>query len=438
MTDSAFLNVNQHYLDRVIDLTSVRDVEAAEDIYAANGMKLVAKGARLSSALQERLIVHKLKKPLESSIQVADGVNNDFIRNSAAALLERIPDLHPLIGKLSTQDSPLKLLGCTHLNQALSLMLTLVDRAGESVMTHCLLVSLVSYGLARQTGADINLLETVVSAGLLHDIGELYINPMYLNAKNTLAPSEWRHLVVHPVIAQKLLLETSGLPPTVAQAVLEHHERYNGLGYPRQLHGHQASRAGQIVAAAEMIAAVFLKRDAPLARADLALKIVPGEHAPELVTAVSQALHSVNRIHEAQLPSVEPLIEALTVVDRFQQARGWINQQLAGGQLAAQEADLLELVNLRLVLIERVFSSTGMDMMAHCKVLPDDIAADPICFEMHLIANEVIWRLRDLARDLALKVGGNNPQLTARYSPIIELLNGPTIPDGAMPQAVPA
>lgn len=70
MTDSPLAQVDEHYLDQVMDLSHVQGVEASQDIYAANGMKLIAKGARLSNEMQERLILHRLKKPLETSISI--------------------------------------------------------------------------------------------------------------------------------------------------------------------------------------------------------------------------------------------------------------------------------------------------------------------------------------------------------------------------------
>ena len=54
-------NVNPHYLERVVDLSTNYDVSASEDIYDANGMKLLAKGTKIAPGVQEKLIRHKLK-----------------------------------------------------------------------------------------------------------------------------------------------------------------------------------------------------------------------------------------------------------------------------------------------------------------------------------------------------------------------------------------
>lgn len=116
-------------------------------------------------------------------------------------------------------------------------------------------------------------------AGLLHDIGELYIDPQYLHSRNRLYPHEWRHVVVHPRIGQMLIEDLENYPATVAQAVFEHHERYDGSGYPRQISGAGISAADRVVAVAEMISGVFVNPEQPLQRAELALKCVQQHRA---------------------------------------------------------------------------------------------------------------------------------------------------------------
>ena len=438
MADSPFLQVNQHYLDRVMDLTSVSEVNASEDIFAANGMKLIAKGSRISPGLQERLIIHKLRKPLEVTIEVVGGVDTDAIRRTAQDLLDSIPALQAMIGRHDTELSPLNLLRSTQLNQAVKLLLTLVERAGSAMLRHYMLVALVAYGLANRVGGNKELLQTATTAGLLHDVGELYINPEYLHTRRQLAPAEWKHVVVHPVIADKLLNETGNLPRAVTLAILEHHERHNGQGYPRRILGKDMSRAGQIVAMAEMIAAVFNKADAPLERAELAVKIVPGEHPPELVNAMSSALREGRSLHshDGQLQPCAP-VTGNSISHCISAGHAHIEHLLAAAPTDKEERTLLDLLQKRLAMIERVYTSTGMDLVASDERLAHSLNEHPLHFEMQLIVNEVTWRLRDLARDLALRLLSLPEAVSNRYLPLVGLLADTTVADPTVTPGVP-
>ena len=66
--------VNPHYLEHVIATGLTREVEVSEDIYAHNGMKLLAKGARVNGDTRDRLLEHKLLKPLEDCLEITGGV----------------------------------------------------------------------------------------------------------------------------------------------------------------------------------------------------------------------------------------------------------------------------------------------------------------------------------------------------------------------------
>ena len=85
------LPVNKHYLGKVMDVAETMAVEVIVDILDVRGMKLVAKGARVTRALQEKLIMHKLKRPFESCVRVRDGVDANTIVAIAARLIDTSP-----------------------------------------------------------------------------------------------------------------------------------------------------------------------------------------------------------------------------------------------------------------------------------------------------------------------------------------------------------
>ena len=87
------------------------------------------------------------------------------------------------------------------------------------------------------------------TAALLHDIGmfslpkDLYLKPIVLSEK------EKKLIQNHPIYGYKFL-DTYNLSPAVKIAVLDHHEREDGTGYPRNLAGEKISLFGKIIAVA--------------------------------------------------------------------------------------------------------------------------------------------------------------------------------------------
>ncbi len=83
------LTVNEHYLNRVIAVAETAGVEPTEDILTGSGIKLVARGARIDARSRDRLLQHKLLKPLETPVRVIDGVGTRPIDKVAEELLAK-------------------------------------------------------------------------------------------------------------------------------------------------------------------------------------------------------------------------------------------------------------------------------------------------------------------------------------------------------------
>jgi putative nucleotidyltransferase with HDIG domain len=85
-------------------------------------------------------------------------------------------------------------------------------------------------------------------AALLHDIGKLEIAVQVLNKKGELDAAEWDRVRSHPFAGMRLAGPLIGWLGEWGGGIGEHHERYDGTGYPQGLTGADISRAGRIVA----------------------------------------------------------------------------------------------------------------------------------------------------------------------------------------------
>jgi response regulator RpfG family c-di-GMP phosphodiesterase len=103
--------------------------------------------------------------------------------------------------------------------------------------------------LGRRLGLTQSELTVLEQGSLLHDIGKLGLPPLLITGRD-LAPDEWRELQRHPEIGHRLLAPIPSLAGA-RELVLQHHERWDGKGYPRGLEGERIDRKARIFHVAE-------------------------------------------------------------------------------------------------------------------------------------------------------------------------------------------
>lgn len=164
-------------------------------------------------------------------------------------------------------------------------------------------------------GGDERLVIQAMTAGLLHDVGEMYISPEYgeADATRTLDVHTYRQLVVHPHIGQLLLTQLTDYPKDVVRAVAEHHERLDGSGYPHMLAGERLSPLGKLLSATEEGLAALRQPGATLHHASVALRVVPGEFDEHLAGPLAAAARVVTPLRATC--SGEDLMHQLAQLD---------------------------------------------------------------------------------------------------------------------------
>ena len=113
--------------------------------------------------------------------------------------------------------------------------------------------------LARQLGLPDETQRAVRVAGLVHDVGNIGIPRELLTREGPLTPEE-REVIKQHVILSEMLIEQAPYLPTVLEAVIHHHERWDGRGYPRGLAGEAIPLVGRLLAVATAYAAMQSSR----------------------------------------------------------------------------------------------------------------------------------------------------------------------------------
>jgi putative nucleotidyltransferase with HDIG domain len=115
---------------------------------------------------------------------------------------------------------------------------------------HSAAVARYSKAIADEIGLGVEDQELVHTAGLLHDIGKFIFPDSILFANRRLSAQDWEIVKKHPGQGARLVARVDGYGP-VANIILAHHERVDGLGYPHGLVGEDIPLLARIIAVAD-------------------------------------------------------------------------------------------------------------------------------------------------------------------------------------------
>ncbi|GAB7022081.1 HD-GYP domain-containing protein [Salidesulfovibrio brasiliensis] len=97
-------------------------------------------------------------------------------------------------------------------------------------------------------------------AGMLHDLGKTAVPDRIINKKGRLTPREFEEVKKHPTYGRKILEKSGNIPQRIIQAVEEHHEKFNGSGYPSGLRKDDTGVFGRLLSLADVYDALTSDR----------------------------------------------------------------------------------------------------------------------------------------------------------------------------------
>ncbi|MGE5386889.1 MAG: HD-GYP domain-containing protein [Betaproteobacteria bacterium] len=424
-------------MNRIVQLSESHDVVASEDIFDTSGMKLLAKGKRVSAELQNRLLQRKLARPLEMALSVESAVSVGDVVTSCLEQLDILPLTKCFAGSQSAM-ALLKTLKDVKLAPPVRLLLTAIHQHSPEEYSHNLITILIAVGIASRLRATDHDAMVLMLSGLLHDFGLLYVNPELVKSTYRLGPAEWKYVAAHPLIGQLMIKELTALPPLVGECIALHHERLDGSGYPNYVDINRTHRLGAWLAVADSVSAIMARGgDEAPTRIALALRVIPEEFDREAVGAVLQSMRgmgvSVGSGDKTCFDRAEQEME------RLERAQELIRERLAK-KPDPMFATIGEALLITLGNVAKSLRATGvLDARKQLMANVDD--ADLLA-EMNQITFEVGWRMRNLARNVHLRAeaaGGAN--LVAQCRDVIVVLDESSaqtetaVPAGTSPEA---
>lgn len=397
---------NPELLQCIVKASETYSIVASQDIVDIQGLKLWAKGQPVSVALQQRLLERKLRHPLEACLMAEDGVTPFTLLDELTAFWAEESSLsqamrpHAAVLEKQLKQIPL--------HSVAQLLLTTALANRPDSLPHAVRAMALAGSMAQAQSSPVDT-RLAMLGGLLHDIGEAYIQPQYLDPDKPLDLLGHKHMMVHPRMAQVLLSATTDYPVTLCRAVGEHHERLNGSGYPARLSGEAISPLGMLLAAVEVTMGIARARSAPLTRASFALRVVPGEFPSRYSSVVfnmaRDAKEEVPQHFELPEVALEHINTALSYAQQTAQA-------LQSPSLSTDARLIISLALERLARLRMAWNALGVWGMSPTQLTAQDH------FEMSLAGRELRLRLRDLQRECMLMAEHLNQAEMTELQPI--------------------
>lgn len=251
-----------------------------KDLFNVQGQLLLAKGQLVTPPIMELLLSRELYI-LEYEWKQKESTNKAFS-----------PELYQnILGSMQRIYCDAHLVSSETLLSTIDIVDSLINELEEHgryvdfnrfrtydnyTYVHSINVSLLTTLIALQMGYRGNYLRNLGTGGLLHDLGKLRIPVSILHKPSGLTPEEFEIVKRHPIQGQEMLWKVD-VSSEILLAIRQHHERWNGQGYPDHLIKRAIDPSAQIVAIADVFDA--LTADRPYRKG------LPPYHAFEMIMA---------------------------------------------------------------------------------------------------------------------------------------------------------
>jgi HD-GYP domain-containing protein (c-di-GMP phosphodiesterase class II) len=399
------------FLQAVTELGRTRQVVTSQPIFNAQGVKLLEGGATVDQGLYERLVSHRLSRPLDECVEAEPAVDARLLREAALAAIERWPFFARMAPAGRTREIVLASLAAVPLPKPIGLHLMLAHDTRPALFAHSILMALLCAHLAREGGAPLHDITSAAAAGLLHDMGMLHIDPGLLDSDERLTGDRLKPVYVHPLTASMLIGRFADYSKETVRAVVEHHEYLDGSGYPRGLIGNAISPLGRMLSLAEVVTAMFDgEREHPEQRISLLLRINPRRYDAALVPSIHRLLRAAPAPEAgAGGPPEQSIARLLRLADEL--ARWRATSEGLSRELSGAHAALLQSLDQQNETLQRMLYEAGItpDQLG---ALGSDLGDDgAVGVELWALAEELRWQLHAAANQLKRRWQATEPAL---------------------------
>jgi putative nucleotidyltransferase with HDIG domain len=221
-----------------------------------------------------------------------------------------------------------------------------IEAKDEGTHRHLLRVRVYVAELGKLMGLDQSLMQALLIASFLHDIGKLAVPEYIINKPGKLTPEEFEKMKIHPVVGADIL-ERVRFPYPVVPIVRSHHEAWDGSGYPDGLKGEDIPIGARLLTAVDCFDALASERPyrkaMPLNEAMAFVKARAGiQFDAQIVDLLDKHYLELEEKARQQIEEIEPLKTDLIIHRGAAPGAGFEPEHGTKGQAASAQIAMID------------------------------------------------------------------------------------------------
>jgi len=235
----------------------------AADVYSTSGKILAKKSTVISDST-----ILGLKKNYIDSVYIFRDINSnntsELMNIKEILIKEAIETIDTKIMKFIKKEKNIYelkdiIIELLKNDKIINLMIPL-RVIGDNIFRHCLSVAFYAVAVGKEMYFPTNRLYVLGTAALLHDVGMTEISRDIVNKNGLLTEEEKTIIQRHPRYGFEIVQNAGGFSAEIYNIILEHHERYDGTGYPNGLVNDKIHTMAKIIAVCDVYEALTSDR----------------------------------------------------------------------------------------------------------------------------------------------------------------------------------
>lgn len=244
---------------------------AAEDVFSRYGALVLSKNTIIDDQIKEGLIYQDIDKISVFEIEIGDeptsgNASIEVFKKSYKATVENFKTLLTELAEGKDLDMDLvnsisdSVYNFVSKHENIVKCLSELKQVDEYTYSHCVNVSIYAVLLSKWLNVKENEKRDIILCGTLHDIGKSKIPLSILNKKGKLTPDEYEIMKQHSTFGYEMLKSMPNISVPIKSAVLMHHERESGIGYPFGVKGDNINYYAKIISVIDVYDALTSER----------------------------------------------------------------------------------------------------------------------------------------------------------------------------------